>query len=561
MIDPTGRFLLSFNGEIYNFGSLRQELENLGHVFTSQTDTEVILEAYREWGKECLSRLNGMFAFALYDSTERKLLLARDRVGEKPLFYWRSGGMLAFASELKGLMKHPDLPRKLDLRAVDDFLAFGYVSSDRCIIQNVKKLPPAHAAMFDVETGVLNIWEYWRLPTRNGSVPLDAEHLEAELEGLLESSVRQQLVADVPVGILLSGGIDSSLVVAIASRVAGNRVKTFTVSFPGHGGHDESPHARLVARHFGTDHTELEAESANVDLLPILARQYDEPLGDSSMVPTYLVSRLIRRHATVALGGDGGDELFGGYRHYAWIQAQERIRRYVPAGLRRTMGSAAEQFLPLGFKGRIYMMSFGKGLARSIAHVNLFFEERVRRRLLIPRREGPFAHSDTPEEFKEGLCDGNETALRQATTVDFKSYLPDDILVKVDRASMLTSLEIRAPWLDRKVVEFAFGRVPEAFRASGGECKILPRRLAARLLPKGLDLRRKQGFVIPFKSWFRGNWGEFLSGILNDADPQLWNQRSIQSLVAGQRRGLGNSHRLFALTMFELWRREYKVTL
>jgi asparagine synthase (glutamine-hydrolysing) len=197
-------------------------------------------------------------------------------------------------------------------------------------------------------------------------------------------------------------------------------------------------------------------------------------------------------------------------------------------------------------------MSFSKRLARSIAHVNLFFEEAVRRRLFIPLREGPIPHSDTPEGFKEGFCDRNETALRQATTVDFKSYLPDDILVKVDRASMLASLEIRAPWLDRKVIEFAFGQVPDAFRASGGECKILPRRLAARLLPKGLDLRRKQGFAIPFKSWFRGNWGEFLLGILNDADPQLWNQRSIQSLVAGQRRGFGNSQRLFALTMFEL---------
>ena len=330
MVDTFGQLCITFNGEIYNYLDLRRELVARGHHFRTASDTEVILEAYRAWGVDCLSHLNGMFAFCLYDSAAQRLFLARDRAGEKPLFYWHTPGHLVFASELKALMADPAFPRRLDLQALDYYLAYGYVPGEMCILQGVRKLAQGQAMTYDLETDTPRVWRYWQLREPPSPADVSVDDLSAELETLLEDSVRRQLIADVPVGVLLSGGIDSSLVTAMASRVSSTPVKTFTISFPGHGAYDEGPYARLVAEYFGTQHTELVAEPAAVELLPALAWQYDEPMADSSMVPAYLVARLVRQHATVALGGDGGDELFGGYPHYSWLQWQERARRYLP---------------------------------------------------------------------------------------------------------------------------------------------------------------------------------------------------------------------------------------
>jgi asparagine synthase (glutamine-hydrolysing) len=312
-----------------------------------------------------------------------------------------------------------------------------------------------------------------------------------------------------------------------------------------------------VARHFGTEHTELEAAPATCSLLPELARQFDEPIADSSMVPTYLVSRLIREHAHVALGGDGGDELFGGYPHYNWLIQQERTRRFLPRRLRAAAGALAAS-APVGLSGRHHLIGFSDGIERSVAHVNMYFDARSRARLLAPMTGGRLL-TPAPELHKAGLCQGS-SPLQMATSVDFQSYLPDDLLVKVDRASMLTSLEVRAPWLDHRLVEFAFGRVPDRLRATGRERKVLTRRLARRLLPSGLNLERKQGFSLPLASWFRGAWGAFMEGVLAEADPGLFDPGFLRALVEGQRRGRGNTQRLFALTLFELWRREYRVS-
>lgn len=306
MKDATGELCIVFNGEIYNFAELRAELKVKGVLFRSHSDTEVILAAYREWGANCLSRLNGMFAFALYDSGREQLFLARDRAGEKPLFYAQEAGEIRFASELKGLMSDPAFRRRIDPQALDCYLAEGYVPGDRCILQGVKKLPPAHALMFDVNSGRSRLWRYWQLPVWNSSAvsgTASEGDLLHELEGLLADAVRMQLVADVPVGVLLSGGVDSSLITAMAVRATPN-VKTFTIRFPGYGKYDETEHARLIARHFNTDHMELEAERTTVAMLPTLARQFDEHVVDSSMIPTYLVSRLIRQHCTVAFASE-----------------------------------------------------------------------------------------------------------------------------------------------------------------------------------------------------------------------------------------------------------------
>lgn len=559
MEDASGGLQLVFNGEIYNFRALRDELAAGGQAFRTASDTEVVLAAYRRWGTECVRRLEGMFALALFDRKAGTLFLARDRAGEKPLFYHHAGGRLLFASELKALMAVPGFPREVDPEALDCYLAYGFVPRERCILRGVRKLPAGHAATYHLDGDRLESWAYWRLPEPFSGPEPDERALLDELEALLTDSVARQLVADVPVAVLLSGGLDSSLVTAAAARASSVPVKTFNVAFPGHGRLDESAYARTVARHFGTDHTELPLELATAGLLPRLARQYDEPLADPSIVPTYLVCKLVRGHATVALGGDGGDELFGGYQHYGLIQRQEQLRRLLPGPLRRGVGAAARA-LPVGTRGRNHLMALGGDVRTSVAHVNLYFDAGTRRRLLAPL----YARTGVPpaaERVKAALCAYGRTPLQQATAADFLSYLPDDILAKVDRASMLSSLEVRAPFLDPRIVEFAFGRVPDRLRASGGERKVLLRRLGGRLLPPELDLARKQGFSIPLAQWFRGEWAGMLNDVLSGLDPRAFDPAVVQGLLAGQRRGLSNANRLFSLTMFELWRREYGVSL
>jgi asparagine synthase (glutamine-hydrolysing) len=559
MSDSADRLQIVFNGEIYNYQELRRELETRQHVFRTASDTEVILEAYLEWGDDCLRRLNGMFAFAIYDRTQRRVLLARDRAGEKPLFYRLDKGTLIFASELKALLADPSCPRVLDPDALDFYLAFGYVPGNRCLLSGIHKLPQGHALVFTLSSGEARTLRYWELPQPAGEpVPHDDE-LVAELEGILLDSVRLRLIADVPVGIMLSGGVDSSLVVAMAARVSSRRVKTFTISFPGYGAFDEAPYAREVARHFDTEHVELAAEMATVDLLPELARQYDEPIADSSMVPTYLVSRLIRREATVALGGDGGDELFGGYWQHTWVQQQARMGGWIPKPAKRFARSAVSRLLPVGTIGRNYLFGLTAEWPMNIVQFNMFFDGDARQRLLAPlgaARPRPGA----PEAYKAGLCADRETPLQQATALDFRTYLVDDILVKVDRASMLSSLEVRAPFLDPRLIEFAFRRVPDRLRATAHERKILSRRLAERLLPRTLDLRRKQGFALPLRKWFQGDWGRYIEDVLTGGEADLFDRRIVRQLLAGQRGGFSNMQRLFALTMIELWRREYRIT-
>jgi asparagine synthase (glutamine-hydrolysing) len=379
------------------------------------------------------------------------------------------------------------------------------------------------------------------------------------MDRLLADSVRLRLIADVPVGVMLSGGIDSSLVTAMAARASSRPVKTFTISFPGYGAFDESPHARLVASHFATEHIELALEPATVDLLPALARQYDEPIADSSMVPTHLVSRLIRREATVALGGDGGDELFGGYPHHSWVQQQARMGGWMPRPARWAGHQAATRLMPVGARGRNYLLGLTAEPPWNMVQFNMLFDADARRRLLstvAPR----WTFRGSPEAYKASLCREGESPLRQITAVDFQTYLVDDILVKVDRASMLCALEVRAPFLDPRLIDFAFRCVPDHLRATATEKKVLSRRLAQRLLPPALDLTRKQGFSLPLPQWFKGDWGRFIEEVLTDPAADLFDRRIVRQLIAGQRVGFANTHRLFALLMIELWRREYGIT-
>jgi len=563
MLDERGQFCIVFNGEIYNFHDLRKELVAKGYTFRSTSDTEVILAAYREWGTECVQRFNGMFAFALYDGEKRKLFLVRDRAGEKPLFYRLANGGIAFASELKALMTDPAFPRQLNLEALDCYLSFGYVPGNRCILKGVSKLPPAHALTFELEGGRTRLWRYWQLPAppekRSSVSEVNEEALLDELEHLLEDAVRRQLVADVPVGILLSGGVDSSLTTAMAVRSA-SRVKTFTIRFPRHGDYDETEHARLIARHFCTEHVELEAEPSTVELLPLLARQFDEPIVDSSMIPTYLVSKLVRQHCTVALGGDGGDELFGGYVHYnrlLWLK--ERLN-WIPSALRKGLVEVATTLMPLGFKGRNWLQALGADLRADLPLIATYYDQGARRSLLKPDLVCGGAHGESAEAIRQQRIPEHADLLQRATRMDFENYLAEDILVKLDRASMLCSLEVRAPWLDYRIIEFAFGKVPSLLKATATNRKILPKKLARRLLPAEFDIQRKQGFSIPLASWLQGReWNNYFKEVLLESKNSLFDPRFVGDLLEGQDRGRSNNERLFALVLFELWRREYKI--
>ena len=560
MSDTDGKLHLVFNGEIYNYRLLREELIAKGHHFRTASDTEVVIESYREWGEDCVSHFNGMFAFAIYDVAIGRILIARDRSGQKPLFYHHVNGKLTFASELKALMADPAFDRKLDMSALNYYLAYGYVPGQLCILKGVSKLSAGHVLSYNIKTDQLDIRQYWQLPDNTQATGGDLTSLVDQFEGMLKDSVKLRLIADVPVGILLSGGIDSSLVTAMAAEVSSKPVKTFTVSFPGHGQYNEGPYAQMVAEHFATDHTELVAEAASVDLLENLAVQFDEPIADSSMVPTYLVSKMIRQHATVALGGDGGDELFGGYPHHSWIQQQGRIRGFVPDPMLKLLKNAFGAICPPGIKGRNYILGCLSDLPGNIAQINTFFDIATRQKLLANAGLNEEFSYALPEAYKMALCKLGGSPLQLATQVDFRTYLPEDILVKVDRASMLTSLELRSPFLDHRIIEFAFGQVPDNLRATSNERKILLRRLAERLLPSQLDLNRKQGFSIPLHEWFKGEWGSYCQQVLLD-DDSLFDRKAIQQMLENQKRGFLNSHRLFALMIFELWRRHYRISM
>lgn len=555
MLSDDGRHVITFNGEIYNHAALREELRQAGFQFRGSSDTEVLLNAFRHWGRECLRHLTGMFAFAIYDTLERRLFAARDRAGEKPFFYRHDGARLLFASELKALLAHPEMPRRINIDSLNHYLGYGYVPHDLCILDGYAKLPAGHWLDFVLDSGTLTVKPYWRLPLPAPCMD-DAgpDELLDALERLLDQSVARQLMADVPVGILLSGGLDSSLVAATAVRVSSAPVKTFTISFPGHAAHDESPYARQVAGALGTAHTELAAEADTIDLLPQLAAQFDEPIADNSMLPTFLVSRLVRSHCTVALGGDGGDELFGGYSYYPRLIHLSRLRRL---GLHRLgLEPLAASLLPLNMPGRNLALAM---LNRSPIEATLtrMLDPGMRRRLL--GRAQPL-DMDEPEALRAALIGPRAGIINRATAADFQAFMRDYVLVKVDRASMLNSLEVRAPLLDHEIVEFAFGRVPEHQKAAGNDRKILLRGLAKRLLPPEFDARRKQGFSIPLGAWLQGPWRPLVDDLLRGGSP-LFDAREMQRALGVYRANDRDANRIFQLAFLEAWRRHYRIEL
>jgi len=499
-----GSVQVVFNGEIYNFRELRAGLAARGHRLATRSDTETIVHLYEEHGDALVHHLRGMFAFALWDARRERLLVARDRVGIKPLYYWTDNGGVAFASELRAFLALDDFPRQLDEVAVAQFLALGYVPDPRSVFRAARKLPPGHTLVWDRAGGV-RIERYWT-PVRDER-KVDEREAVDELRRLIDESVLLHLESDVPLGAFLSGGIDSSTVVASMARQMDRRVRTFSIGF-GEAAFNEAPHAAAVARALGTDHTELIVRPDADALIEDVVRSFDEPFADSSALPTYLVSRLARQHVTVALSGDGGDELFGGYTRYTEVLGRRELR---PAELRAALGAVARR-LPFGAFGRNRLLDLARtrrGRYTATVARALAGEEGGVARPALARLAGPLDDL-LAAHFEEA---SGRDLLTQMTLVDLTSYLPGDILTKVDRASMAFSLEARVPLLDHKLVEFAVS-LPSSLKVRDGVGKWVLRQAITGLVPPAVLARPKQGFGVPIAHWFRDDLRHRIEGLL-----------------------------------------------
>ena len=493
MLWDGGRLVITYNGEIYNFIELRRELEQRGHRFRSHTDTEVILAAYDQWGLDCLDRFAGMFAFALWDAPRRRLWLARDRLGKKPLYYASWDGGLQFASELKAILANETFPRKIDADAIRLYLRYGYVPSPHTVYADAKKLPPAHYLL--CENGRLSVRRYWDpVPFATGVTSQTVADAETALESRLSTAVRQRRIADVPLGAFLSGGIDSSLIVALMQEQSATPVRTFTVRF-NDPALNEADHAAAVARYIGTEHHEQTCdEQQMLAVVHRLPEMFDEPFADSSAVPTYLISKIARELVTVALSGDGGDELFFGYPRYRYHAVAASVLD-LPRPIRRAAALGAAQ-LPTRRLRRIADVLRSDDQDRYARFISWWTPSEI----VELTGEAPM---DAPL-YADVLARARDVKRHDLPgLLDLVSYLPEDILTKVDRASMATSLEVRSPLLDHRVVELALG-LPSSLKRRGRTTKWLLRRLLYKRVPRELVERPKMGFGVPLGAWFRG---------------------------------------------------------
>lgn len=569
LANEDGSIWIAHNGEVYNFPALREELRSRGHTFKTRTDTETIVHSYEEWGEEFVHKLRGMFAFALWDAHEQSLILVRDRIGIKPLYYTLlEDESLIFGSELKAILAHPGVKRVLDPRALDLFLTLEYIPAPFSIFRNISKLPAGCLLIY--REGRLQVKKYWQLEPQNASpVPFSKSKLNSimdELYELLKESVQLRLISDVPLGAFLSGGIDSSSIVGLMHELGASPLKTFSIGFK-EASYDELRFARSIAQKFHTDHEELVLEPKVLDLTDKLIHHLDEPFGDFSIFPTYLVSKMARDHVKVILSGDGGDELFGGYEHY---QAQKLSWPPV-AYVFRKMFSPFFRLLPPSKKKKgawNKIKRFSQGLEHSPQYRHLrwmmFLSEANKKSLYTADLQQDLDDLEPLYQkipFQDILDESAQfDPLNRELYLDLRTYLVDDILVKVDRMSMATSLETRVPLLDHKVVEFSFG-LPGNLKLKGLKTKWVLKKTMERLLPPQNIYRPKEGFSIPIKHWLRKD----LKGLLLDyldrkriTEAGIFNYEPIAQMIDLHLKQRENfSHQLWALLVFEIWRENY----
>ncbi len=562
-----GAIHLVANGEIYNFKAMRHQLTERGHRFRSQADVEVLVHAYEEWGEDFLQRVRGMFALAIWDSRTQTLLAARDRAGEKPLYYTLTDRALLLASEVKALLVRDDVDRTVDLEALDQFLTYEYVIAPRTMFQSVKKLPPAHFLRY--RDGKIDIRRYWDAADVDVRAWDDAEAAEA-LRETLGRAVESQMMSDVPLGAFLSGGVDSSSIVGLMSGAPsshGEPVSTFSMGFAD-GSYNELPYAREIAERFATRHREGIVEPDVVDLFDKLVSHLDEPFADVSLFPTYLVSQIAREHVTVVLSGDGGDELFGGYDAYEADALARRMAGVVPSGALPALSGLVAMFPPSDKKKGLVnkLQRFMQGAAEMPASVEhyrwmMFLGPAAKRGLYSRELQAGLADSDVYRPVRDALRSaGTDDVLNRQLYADLCVYLADDILVKVDRMSMATSLETRAPFLDVDVMELAFS-MAGSLKIRGGERKYVLKQAMKDLLPESVLERPKEGFSIPMKTWLKGTLAPLMEDLLSEErlEARGWFQpAAIRRRIEAHRAGHENqAHTLFSLMVLERWVQEF----
>jgi asparagine synthase (glutamine-hydrolysing) len=563
-----GTVRVVFNGEIYNFRELRRNLEAKGHRFRTKTDTEVIVHAYEETGANCVKQFNGIFAFALWDASKRRLLLARDRMGVKPLYYAQTAHGLSFSSEIKALLTSPEVPRVLDLEAAAQFFRLGFVPAPRTLLTQVRKLPPGWRMI--IEGKQFEIEPYWDLEFSKQEPPPSFEEARRQLRELLRDAVTDQMVSDVPLGAFLSGGVDSSAIVAFMRQAATNRVKTFSIGFgEKHAYHDETRYAEAVAGQLGTEHQTLIVEPQVVDLMPALLEKLDEPLTDTSFLVTFLLSELAHKHVKVALSGVGGDELFGGYRRY-FTPALHQITSWVPVTWRKRLGASLSESLSAdrgSIRGNIgrYTKAWGRSVhlplgAQYLGLVSVLSAAHVDR-LFIPRG---FSH-DAADALVQLFDQANTTdPLNRLLYVDAKTALPESLLLLTDKMGMATSLEVRVPFLDNRIVDFAC-RIPTQYRMRGFTLKRLLKAALTGIVPNLALTRAKRGFGTPMGTWLREDLRPLVEDLLAEERIQregLFDASFVKGLLAAHySKAEDYTESITALLTFELWRERFQVRL
>ncbi|MGE0039759.1 MAG: asparagine synthase (glutamine-hydrolyzing) [Vicinamibacterales bacterium] len=559
MTNEDGSVHVVFNGEIYNYQALRAGLVARGHRFRSQSDTEVIVHLYEEKGADCIADLDGMFAIGIWDERAGRLTLARDRAGKKPLYVYQDGAHLAFASEIKAFFAHGALDIEIDPEAVPYYFLYGYVPYPRTFYRRVRQIPPATVSTFTA-AGHESSTTYWKMPVGDRPAPGSTGDPVARVRELLTSAVERRMVSDVPLGAFLSGGLDSSIIVGLMSRLSPTPVKTFAIGFEGDARYDETRYAREVAEKFGAEHTEFRVSPSSVDLLDRLIWHHDGPFGDSSAVPTYIVSRLTREQVTVVLTGDGGDELFAGYLRFRGAVLSERVPALVRRGLSRLAGLTprAENERHWLARGRRFGLALDLPLAERMTRwTSLFYDDLDQ--LLHPDLVHTLAGIDRVGFAVEDLEGATGvTTLDRVLYSNYKAYLANDLLVKVDRCSMANSLEARSPFLDTALVEFA-AQLPDALKLDGAETKVILRRAFADLLPPSVQQRGKMGFGVPLGTWFRGELREMLNDLVLAPDArhrQYLSAGYVEQVVRRHQAGHADmGHQLWSLLCFEQWLR------
>jgi asparagine synthase (glutamine-hydrolysing) len=548
-----------YNGEIYNFTELMAELRDRGHCFRTRCDTEVIVHAWEEWGARCVEKFRGMFAFALYDAKAQQLFLGRDRLGIKPLYYARvPDGRVLVASELKALLACPDLPREIDPQAVEDYVGFGYVPDPRAIYRHVAKLEPGHTLTIERGQHALTPKRYWDV-TFDGDAPSDAVAAASELRARLTEAVDMRLVAEVPLGAFLSGGVDSSAVAAAMARSRREPIDTCSIRF-GETDYDESRYAAMVAERYGTRHHTRTVDPDDIDLLAALPNVYDEPFADSSALPTFRLCEAARAHVKVALSGDGGDEVFGGYRRYRWHHYEELVRRRLPGGLRRPLfgmlGAAYPDIAgaPKAVRAKSTLQAIARDSADAYFQSVCVVPDAVREALYTPAFKRDLQGYRARDLLAQRMADApTDHHLARVQYADMKTYLPGDILTKVDRASMAHGLEVRVPILDHSFVEWA-GRLDPRLKLNGREGKQVFKRALEPWLPGEVLYRPKMGFAIPLKSWFRGPMRSIVEQRLTRGrlvDSGYFDPDRVTAMVSDHMTGTGDySQPIWALLMF-----------